>query len=68
MSLERAEAERRSLDASVVADAEQYGLRFCETEKSLRLHKSLGITEPWNEWEYPRRIAAIRLGGERLKT
>jgi len=61
---ERAEAEQRSYDSAVIADAQRYGLKFCGD--SIRLHKKLGITEPWNEWEWPRRLAAIRIakGGE----
>ena len=41
------------------ADVTRYGWQtFCSVDASIRLHGKLGITEPWNEWEWPRRIAA----------
>lgn len=41
------------------ADVARYGWQtFCDVDKSIRLHGKLGITEPWNVWEWPRRLAA----------
>jgi hypothetical protein len=42
------------------ADVARYGwATFCDVDRSIRLYNKLGITEPWNEWEWPRRLAAI---------
>lgn len=56
----RDEAEARSHDADVVADAARYGVVFCSVDRSIALHGRLDITEPWNEWEWPRRLAVLR--------
>jgi hypothetical protein len=61
VSLDRAEAERRSHLPDVLVDAAHYGTRFCGVDRSVHLYRTLGITEPWDEWEWPRRLAAIRL-------
>ena len=42
---------------SIESDAAKYGDVFLHTDRSIALYKRLGITEPWNAWEYPRRLA-----------
>ncbi len=44
---------------TVRSDAERYGDVFLFVDRSIDLHRKLGIKEPWNEWEYPRRIAVL---------
>ncbi len=44
---------------TVQSDAEKYGDAFLSVDRSIALHGRLGITEPWNEWEYPRRLAVL---------
>jgi hypothetical protein len=44
---------------SVVEDARRYGAAFLAVDASIALYKRLGITEAWNEWEYPRRLAVL---------
>jgi len=55
----QAEAEARSLLADVRADAATYGDVFLSVDRSIALHHRLGLTEPWNEWEWPRRLARL---------
>lgn len=59
--MERLDAERRSYEPEVVADLERFGVgAFMSVDMTLRLHLRHKIAEPWNEWEWPRRIAAHR--------
>jgi len=44
---------------TIQSDAERYGDTFLSVDRSIALHGRLGITEPWNEWEYPRRLAVL---------
>lgn len=55
------EAEHRSTLPEVVADAETYGLRFCDIDRSIKLYRQVAPGEPFDQWEWPRRIAALRL-------
>lgn len=44
----------------VRADVSAHGPAvFLSVDRSIALHKRLGIQQAWNVWEYPRRLAAL---------
>jgi len=43
----------------VLADVAKYGDVFASVDRSIALHRDLKIKEPWNEWEWPRRLAYL---------
>lgn len=58
-----AEARRRSKLPEIVAEVAAKPERYCSVDGSLHQHKRSGSKEPWNEWEWPRRLAALRALG-----
>lgn len=61
MSVPKITAEHR-------ADVARYGRDvFLDAELSTALHSRLDVTEPWSEWEWPRRLAALERRPEQMR-
>lgn len=67
MTITRQEAEKRSRDPKVIAMVKEYPGVFGDTDRSIALHHKLGVSTPWDEWEWPRRLADLRIHEETAK-
>jgi diguanylate cyclase (GGDEF)-like protein len=65
--LTQQQAEELSFSPEVVADVKAHPNSFHTTDKSIALHHRLDVKEPWNVWEWPRRLAAMRLYNDEVK-
>lgn len=41
-------------------DIDAHRISWSNVDATIRLHRTLGVGEPWNEWEWPRRVAYHR--------
>ena len=47
---------RAATDPDVARDVDKWGADFADIDKALRHHRNSGTKEPFNEWEWPRRL------------